>query len=518
LAAPPRWARYLDFLCLALVIVALIISVSGGFRIRFGGVRFALTSPYRTLIWAAALAVLRHLLAPGAPIYRDLPARIAAACKTDAVRVAAKAFVGTRLAVLLVGYLAIFTIGYREGGAPWKLVADNEFLNLQARWDAGWYLTVAIEGYSWNPNRPLDQQNIVFFPAFPLLMRVSGRLLGGTSTAYSVAGTVISLAAFLGALVYLFRLARDLLGSEDKAGASVWLIATFPFALFFSALYTESLFLLGAVATFYHFHRREYARAGAWGLLIGLTRPPGCFVSVPLAILAIEPLLPAWLAGGRREPAAAGAFQDRAGGADQPSSNLRRSADGSAAAEPLARPDSGGARQDGNRNAPALVPAIAAAAMPGVGMLLYSAFIWYLTGNPLEWARGHAAWGREYTGLGVLVAQRYEWLTQGGLYAYTSQVPGDFLNAIGPIFVLAAAWPVARRLGLAYAVFILLNILPPMAAGGLLSAGRFASVIFPAFIWFASAIPAGHRSAWQASFMGVQALNAILFYTWRPLY
>jgi hypothetical protein len=494
LPAPPRWARFLDFLCLALVIVAVIISISGGFRIRFGGVRFALTSPYRTLIWAAVVAVLRHLLAPGAPIYRDLPARIAAAWKTDAVQLSAKALVGTRIPVLLVGYLAIFTIGYREGGAPWKLVANNEFLNLQARWDAGWYLTVAIEGYSWSPNRPLDQQNIVFFPAFPILMRTAGRLLGGSPTAYALAGTVISLAAFLGALVYLFRLARDLLGSGDEAAASVWLIATFPFALFFSALYTESLFLLGAVAAFYHFRRMEYARAGAWGLLIGLTRPPGCFVSVPLAILAIEPLLPAWLSGGRRESGA------------------------STTAESLARPDSGAARPFRGGDARALVPAIAAAAMPGAGMLLYSAFIWYLTGNPLEWARGHAAWGREYTGLGVLVAQRYEWLTEGGLYAYTSQVPGDFLNAIGPIFVLVAAWPVARRLGLAYAVFILLNILPPMAAGGLLSAGRFASVIFPAFIWFASAIPARHRPAWQASFMAVQALNAILFYTWRELY
>jgi hypothetical protein len=156
--------------------------------------------------------------------------------------------------------------------------------------------------------------------------------------------------------------------------------------------------------------------------------------------------------------------------------------------------------------------------MPGVGMLLYSAFIWQLTGDPLAWEKGHAAWGREYSGLGVLVTQRYEWLSQGGLYAYTSQVPGDLLNAIGPIFVLATAWPVARRFGLAYAVFILINILPPLAAGGLLSAGRFASVIFPAFVWFGSAVPERHRPAWQAGFMAIQALNAILFYTWRPLF
>jgi len=79
-------------------------------------------------------------------------------------------------------------------------------------------------------------------------------------------------------------------------------------------------------------------------------------------------------------------------------------------------------------------------------------------------------------------------------------------------------WPVYRRLGLAYAVFILINILPPLAAGGLMSAGRFSSVLFPAFIWFAAWVPERHRSGWVASFAALQALNAILFYTWRPLY
>ncbi len=156
--------------------------------------------------------------------------------------------------------------------------------------------------------------------------------------------------------------------------------------------------------------------------------------------------------------------------------------------------------------------------MPGVGMLLYSAFIWRLTGNPLQWAAGHLAWGRQYRGLSVLVTERYEYLSQGGLYAYTSQIPADLLNGLGALFVLGAAWPVARRLGIAYAVFILINILPPLAAGGFLSAGRFSSVLFPAFVWFASAVPERQRPAWLAGFMAVQAFNATLFYTWRPLF
>jgi hypothetical protein len=476
LSSPPRWARSVDLLCLAIVVLAIVIAAFGGFRMRVAGVRFALTSPYRTLLWAVVLSVVRHALAPQPPIYRHLPERVAAAWRTPAVRASARALVSTRLAVLFVGYMAVFTIGYREGGAPWKLVEDNEFLNLQARWDVGWYLGIAIDGYRYTPNRPLDQQNIVFFPAYPLLMRVAGRLLGGASTSFVLGGTLISLAGFFVALAYLFSFAREMLDDDEAAGDAVWLLAAFPFALFFSAVYTESLFLAASLGAFHHFRRRELVRAGAWGLLVGLTRPPGCFVSVPLAILAVEPLLPSWLAGGPK----------------------RERADSASLG--------------------ALVPSIAAAAMPGVGMLLYSAFIWQLTGDPLAWAKGHAAWGREYSGLGVLVTQRYEWLSHGGIYAYTSQVPGDLLNAIGPVFVLAAAWPVARRFGLAYAAFILVNILPPLAAGGLLSAGRFSSVLFPAFVWLAGAVPVKQRPGWIAGFMALQALNAAMFYTWRPLF
>jgi hypothetical protein len=158
------------------------------------------------------------------------------------------------------------------------------------------------------------------------------------------------------------------------------------------------------------------------------------------------------------------------------------------------------------------------AAMPGIGVLLYSAFVWTLTGNPLAWAEGHAAWGREYQGLSSVVAEQYGWLATMGLSAYASQAPSELLNALGVVFVLVAAWPVARRLGVAYAVLILVNILPPLAAGGLLSAGRFSSVLFPAHIWFASVVPERHRTGWLAGFMAVQAFGAALFYTWHELY
>jgi hypothetical protein len=109
-------------------------------------------------------------------------------------------------------------------------------------------------------------------------------------------------------------------------------------------------------------------------------------------------------------------------------------------------------------------------------------------------------------------------LARLGLYEVASVVPLDVLNALGALFVLVLVVPVWRSYGVPYALVILLNLLPPLAAGGFLSAGRFSAVLFPAFIWLASRIPAAHRGAWLATFMAVQGLNASLFYTWHELF
>jgi hypothetical protein len=141
-----------------------------------------------------------------------------------------------------------------------------------------------------------------------------------------------------------------------------------------------------------------------------------------------------------------------------------------------------------------------------------------MTGDPLAFVTGQRAWGRNYQGLGVLVAHQYSIIAKTGLSGYVGTPGYDVLNALGALFAVAAIYPVTRRLGLAYGLFIVINILPAMAIGGLLSAGRFSSVLFPAFIWLAAAIPERHRVGWIFSFGALQAYNAALFYTWRPLF
>ena len=148
-----------------------------------------------------------------------------------------------------------------------------------------------------------------------------------------------------------------------------------------------------------------------------------------------------------------------------------------------------------------------------MGVLVFSAFIYSLTGRPFAWLEAHAAWGRTFG----------TWVTEGpfqeirlrGVYGYTRSAPIDATNAAAIILSLAAVWPVTRRFGLAYGVFLLVNLVPPLTAGGLLSIGRVTACMFPVFFWLAAVIPARHRTAWLVFFALLQAWGAALFFTWR---
>ena len=250
-------------------------------------------------------------------------------------------------------------------------------------------------------------------------------------------GLFVSLAAFFVAAWYFAALARELM-DEPRARAALLLLAAYPFALFFSAAYTESVFLLTAVATWFHFRRGDTLATVGWGLLAGLTRPNGCFLSIPLALLAL------------------------------------------------------GVRDAGGRTRAVSLKRLALASMPGVGMLLFTAYLHQITGIWFAWAKTHAAWGRVVGGGAPLSALSD--IGSAGLAGFAVGHPYDLLNALGLLVVLALAVPV-WRLSPAWAAFVLVNVLVPLAAGGLLSMGRLTSTLFPLFLAAALALPAGAAAA-----------------------
>src|SRR5258708_29041668 len=95
-------------------------------------------------------------------------------------------------------------------------------------------------------------------------------------------------------MVALFYLARlDL--PRERAERAVVLTAVFPFAFFFGVVYTESLFLLLTVLSFYGFRTRRWWLGGAAGALATATRVNAILMLPALAWIAwraAEPTLP----------------------------------------------------------------------------------------------------------------------------------------------------------------------------------------------------------------------------------
>ncbi|HUE86591.1 MAG TPA: mannosyltransferase family protein [Vicinamibacterales bacterium] len=456
----------LDVVAVLALLLGATVFVTGGFREWLPWGRVSLTSWERPVIVAFIAIAARHWLQPRPTILARLADWWRAIAATPGVRPAVPVVLTTRTGVLLVGFLAVALFGYRpDVPVPWR-VYENEILNLPARWDTGWYMDVANSGYRWTPSRITQQQNIAFFPAYPMLMRY-GSLFLGRELMWT--GVLISWVSFFAAMVYLYRFTRERFG-DDAARVALALLASYPFAVYFSTAYTESLFLLTVVGACYHFERNQLWRAGAWALLAGLSRPNGCLLSIVLGLIAVRPLWP-FRFGGMR-------LRDWMGIADR----------------------------------------LAVAALPGLGMLIYSTYIFFLTGHPLQWAMQNAAWGRVYRGLDVLFTDQATTIGGQGLYTYAATRTVDVFQLSAVAFVCAALWPVLRRIGLPYAVMIAINVLPPLMMGGLLSIGRVTSVMFPVFVWLAVAVPIAHRAAWVAGFAMLQAIAAAMFFTWRPLY
>jgi Mannosyltransferase (PIG-V) len=160
-----------------------------------------------------------------------------------------------------------------SGGVPPGLPYDFKSIpGVWARWDSGHYLTIVRQGYVRDMER-------AFMPVFPLLMLALGF---GNSALAIWSGAFISIAAFIAALAILWRQVRDDYGERGEAIATTSLIALnlFPTSFYFSALYTESLFLLLFALTYWFSRRQKFLWAACCVGLAALTRINGIVLGI----------------------------------------------------------------------------------------------------------------------------------------------------------------------------------------------------------------------------------------------
>lgn len=204
-------------------------------------------------------------------------------------------FVVTRIMLIIVGWLALNL--FRQAAEPGAWEIDRlgrqasirsqvgpgayQLVNMWSRWDAGWYLGIARDGYEFKKGKP---SSTAFFPLYPMLIRSMHTLLGSkTDASILLAGFLVSNLALAAALCYLYLLTRMEFDEATAARAVLYLLV-FPMTLFFSAVYSESVFILVVIASFYHARKGQWLLAGLFCALAALARSPGVLLLAPLAL------------------------------------------------------------------------------------------------------------------------------------------------------------------------------------------------------------------------------------------
>jgi predicted small integral membrane protein len=342
---------------------------------------------------------------------------------------------------------------------------DHLFWDAFARYDSGWYRGIAEEGYHY---KGVGRNNLAFFPAYPLLMRAGGALLGARQQDYYLAGIVISWLSFAAAMAVLYRLALlDL--PRPAALRAVMYSAVFPAAFFFGMVYSESLYLLAVVTTAYAFRVGKFALAAGSGAVLTATRVTAVMALPGLALLAYRT-----------------------------------------------------AGTDTRRRAIAMASLVACLG----GIAAFSAFNWTLSGHPFTWYDSITHWG--YTPgarfpfatllslAQVLLSRPYDFLTNERMAVY------DTVNAGAAVLAIALVPVIWQRFNAGYALIVLAALLLPLSSGQFEGLARYTSVQFPvalalASFWRDSGNDAGHN-ALLAAFAALYSLCLAMFVNVHPLF
>lgn len=327
-----------------------------------------------------------------------------------------RSFTISRLLIVLFAALGYFLLTSIHEGIYTPLAEGTpRYLSIWYQWDANWYMSIIADGYRWIPG---DQSNVAFFPLYPVVVRGAGWLLGGD---YLMGGLIISSAFMFGGMLFLYRLVRDEYG-DDVADRAVWLLAIFPVSVFFTTLYTESLFLMTSIAAFYYARRSRWALAGAWGMLAALTRVTGMLLLLPLAWEYLS----------------------------QKDFSLRK-----------------------------IKPSVLWLALVPAGLFIYMGYLYGDFSEPLAFAKTQAAgWGHEFKlpwgsfghDISFLMDQSELWVIYE--LAATALLIGLIVAGI-------------RKLPGSYTVYMVMSLMLPLTGGTTKSMSRYLLVVFPLFILMA---------------------------------
>lgn len=186
----------------------------------------------------------------------------------------------SRVFVICLTLIGTTFIGESGFIGTWNIQVP--FFNLFARWDSAYYMLIAKSGYS-------TIETFAFRPLFPVLLNLVSSPFSQIvyiDIAIAITGFFLNNILFLIALFGVHKLTTNLF-SKEIADDTIMLLAFYPAAFFYSAIYSESLYLLLIVISFLFLEKTFFLTSGIFGFLAGLTRPEGMFSSIVIFMKSV---------------------------------------------------------------------------------------------------------------------------------------------------------------------------------------------------------------------------------------
>jgi Gpi18-like mannosyltransferase len=154
-------------------------------------------------------------------------------------------------------------------------------------WDANLYIDIAEHGYQTTGEA---LKYIVFFPLYPLLIRVGNFF----TQSYIVSGFLITALSSIAGHTILYLLLRAHHFSQKESLRIFLLFLVSPMCVYFSVLYTESLFLFLSTLMLLLLQKKKFFFAAIIGGCASLTRVVGVTLLIPY-------IFSVWKEGTKRE-------------------------------------------------------------------------------------------------------------------------------------------------------------------------------------------------------------------------
>lgn len=145
------------------------------------------------------------------------------------------------------------------------------FTSPWANFDGIHYLNIATQGYTTDAR---------FMPLYPLIIKLFSYLIPSPF----IVGFILSNIFFLASLYVLMKL-LGLDYDKKRITLTIVFLLLFPTSFFFGSVYSESLFLLLTLLSFYFARRKQWILAGLFGALSSATRVVGIII---LPVLFVE--------------------------------------------------------------------------------------------------------------------------------------------------------------------------------------------------------------------------------------